>query len=173
MFIKFWLVFLQRIRIGSYLSDQYFGHHDIFWTTDTSLKTLQSPVTYFSTSYMSSHCCNCSMPNLIVFFFSKTIIYEPTASHGLLLWALHPLPVPAPGARQVARGSPLHPHPVGEDAVPTEDPTPEESAAGVPGSFLPLLPGSSGDVYSRYSFPLHEVIPVTFNQIFSIRCLIG
>ena len=122
---------------------------------------------------MSSHCCNCSMPNLIVFFFSKTIICEPTASRGLLLWALHPLPVPAPGAREVARGSPLHPHPVGEDAVPTENPTPQESAAGVPGDVLPLLPGSSGDVYSRYSFPLHEMIPATFNKVFSIRCLIG
>ena len=134
---------------------------------------MQLPVTYFSASYMSSHCCNCSIPNLIVFFFSKTIICEPTASHGLLLWALHPLPVPAPGAREVARGSPLHPHPVGENAIPAENPTPQESAAGVPGSVLPLLPGSSWDVYSRYSFPLHEMIPVTFNQIFSIRCLIG
>ena len=178
MFIKFLIFFFTKnkdreIFVWPIFSNIFFGHHDIFWTTDTSLKTLQLPVTYFSASYMSSHCCNCSIPNLIVFFFSKTIICEPTASHGLLLWALHPLPVPAPGAREVARGSPLHPHPVGENAIPAENPTPQESAAGVPGSVLPLLPGSSWDVYSRYSFPLHEMIPVTFNQIFSIRCLIG
>lgn len=67
----------REIFVWPIFSNIFFGHHDIFWTTDTSLKTLQSPVTYFSTSYMSSNCCNCSMQNLMFSFSVKLLFANP------------------------------------------------------------------------------------------------